>query len=219
MAKESLEEYVASKVNTGARVLNYSPVEKTATIVATGLGRSGTTMLARILGGLSLEMGAHRHPNTYDDKEIQTIARRGEWERFEGVCRRRDAESDVWAFKDPKIRERLAPCVSVMRNPRLIVIFRDILAISMRNEISAQTEIWDSMRRAIKSYNQLVSSLEELNCPILLLSYEKCLMRPEEMVSEISEFCGLDYDAGITRRVANEVIKESDPLYLSYNYK
>ena len=214
----SLEDFVKSKENSGTRIINDAPIQTHATIAATGLGRSGTTMLARILHGIGLEMGPYCHPNTSDDKQIQKAMRKFDWGRFEEICRERDSQFDIWAFKDPKIRDELPRAAALMRNPRLIVTFRDLLAVSLRNEISASTEIWNAMRLALKGYTLLVEQLRNLTCPTLMLSYEKCLVRPEETVRIIADFCGRSLSDEDIGRIARTAIRDSDPKYLSYNY-
>jgi hypothetical protein len=50
-----------ARTNTGCWVLRPAPLPAEATMVVTGLGRSGTTMIARVLSELGIFIGAIRN--------------------------------------------------------------------------------------------------------------------------------------------------------------
>lgn len=204
-----------ANINYGQFVLNDSPIGPYATIAATGMGRSGTTMIARILKELGLQMDYSRPEGSQDDKEIQDLVIRDRWEEFEAVCRRRDGENAVWGFKSPKIRKDLARTAGVLRAPRFIVTFRDVLAIALRNNISVHADVTEAMRLAIKGYVHILQQIDHLEVPILLVSYEKALLFPEQAVSRIAAFTGFEVNAPAVTRIAEQTIIASDPRYLA----
>lgn len=184
------------------------------TIVATGVGRSGTTMVSRILGELGVFMGASLTGPTHEDAEVKQCVKTSDEERFARLCRLRDAGHDVWGFKNPGFRDLLPLWEKHLRNPRVIFIFRDILAIAMRNHLALDMDVLEALGLATRSYDKALRRLSESQCPALLLSYEKCLAAPDEAVQRIGEFCGVSLSAaGVA--AATAAIRNGDPRYLA----
>lgn len=101
-----------------------------------------------------------------------------------------------------------------MRNPRVIFIFRDILAIAQRNHLASNMDMQEALGLAARSYVKALKRLEESRCPALLLSYEKCLADPEFAVARIAEYCGAPLTpalAGATKAV----IRNGDERYFA----
>ncbi|MEX0409752.1 sulfotransferase [Aquibium sp. LZ166] len=170
-------------------------------------------MIARIFSDLGLDMGHHVTANTSEDKRIRTFAKDADLGGFESYCRDRDALADTWAFKVPAFRTRINEFSSVMRNPRFVITFRDILAVTVRNQIAIGVEFMDALRQAAKGYSTLVEQVSKVNCPILLISYEKSLQYPRETVSAIAEFCGVKLTTEEVIRLAERNIINGDPRY------
>lgn len=200
-------------VNKGVWIANPAPVEPQVTIAATGLGRSGTTMIARILHELGLYMGEKVSERTHEDKKILQTIKTKDIKRFQKICKQRNEEHDIWGFKCPALRGMLVKFTNRMRNPRLIVTYRDVLSISLRNNIALDAEIVSTMKTAAKGYSYLINAVEAANVPTLMISYEKALQFPENTVEEIAKFCGLPMDEA-TKARAVAVIQNGDPRYL-----
>ncbi len=112
--------------------MNESPAGEQASVLVTGLGRSGTTMVSRILSALGLFMGDRLSRSTNEDKEFRKIIKTGNMAEFEEHCRRRDERFDRWGFKFPAARHNLSELVLAMRSPRVVVTSRDPLATVLR---------------------------------------------------------------------------------------
>lgn len=205
----------AGLLNQGLTVLNARPIGGTATVAATGLGRSGTTMLARVMQALGLPMGDHLDPQTAEDRQLLTAIKDKDFTAFRALCRQRDEAAPVWGFKCPALRHFMVECEGAMRDPRFIVVFRDVLAIGLRNRIAIASEVVEGLRGAVNGYTRLLPQLEKVQAPVLLISYEKALMHPHRTASAIAEFCGLNPDPTTIDMVAAAVIMDSDPQYLS----
>jgi hypothetical protein len=101
-----------------------------------------------------------------------------------------------------------------LRNPRVIFVFRDILAIAMRNHLALGMDMQEALGLATRSYDKALRRLAESQCPALLLSYEKCLTGPEDAVRAIGAFCGLQLDDGAVAAGA-VVIRNGDARYFA----
>ena len=199
--------------NFGCAVLNPAPCEDKATIAITGLGRSGTTMVARILRELGIPMGDGLGGRFLEDTDILRAIKSADMATFKAICRARDARHSKWAFKCPAMRVTLQDSLKHMRGPRLIVPFRDIMAISMRNNLEISTEMKTALGLAARGYAKMLAAFEEVEVPILFMSYEKTLQYPVRVVKQIAEFCGMTLSDEAAERIASATILNGDPRY------
>lgn len=201
--------------NEGISVLNPRPPGPVMTVGVTGLGRSGTTMVSRTLVALGLPMGEKLTPRTSEDKVIQTQLKAGDISAFGELCQARSAECAKWGFKVPALRGVIVKASRKMVEPRYVVTFRDIQAVSMRNNLSMGVDSLQALRSAAVQYVNLVDRLSKLDAPVLLVSYEKALANPSRFVEALAEFCGLSVDAAEIESVAAENVRNGDPRYMA----
>lgn len=176
--------------NYGCVVLNARPCLMKTTIVATGVGRSGTTMLSRVMGAIGVDLGKNLTPETREDKGLQVAVKNDDVAAFEEICRRYDIRRKKWGFKCPAIRSRLLKYDSILRNPRYMIVFRDLVASGLRSNIALGDDLLKTMRESALSYMAMVEQVQKLKQPVLLISYEKALQHPERTVAAMAEFCG-----------------------------
>jgi len=194
--------------NEGLHIFHDKPVGDAATIAVTGLGRSGTTMIARVLSELGLHLGDDLSPMSHEDRAVKRLVKARDWDGFERLCRIRDQEHGKWGFKLPAIRSRLTKFGSRMTNPRFIIPFRDLLALSIRR-IDGEDMTAVQLRTTVRDYEKLLDQIELCPCPILVVSYEKALQYPARTVSAIRDFCGLT----VPIDAAVEAIENGSPKY------
>jgi len=106
------------KDNPGTFILNPSPAGDEASVLVTGLGRSGTTMVSRVLSALGLFMGERVSKGTNEDKDFRNIIKSGSLGKFKKLCRERDEQFKRWGFKYPAARHNLVELTAAMRSPR-----------------------------------------------------------------------------------------------------
>jgi hypothetical protein len=200
--------------NSGCWLLRPAPLCAENTIVVTGVGRSGTTMIARILSELGIFMGASLAHRTNEDTAVKQFVKDGDEAGFERLCRLRDDQHKTWGFKNPAFRDYIPDWEKHLRNPRIIFVFRDVLAIALRNHVALNIDVLEALGLATRSYLKALKRLEESGCPALLLSYEKCLAAPDLAVERIAEFCGVSQNAE-TLSAAASVIKNGDERYFA----
>lgn len=196
------------EINPGVHVLNDKPPEAEMTIAVTGAGRSGTTMVSRVLTACGIFMGDHLSPQSHEDRDIRDALQARDHVKFAEICATRNAKWPVWGFKNPGFRSHMGNIYSIMRNPRLVVTLRDPLAIAKRNNISVGVDVMAGLMSAARTQKRLIETLQKIECPILLVSYEKALQSPDQIAAAIAEFCGRP------PAEAGSVIRANDPLYL-----
>lgn len=212
MAAESPES--AAALNYGIVALNPAPVPpEGATIAATGMGRSGTTMVARVLLQLGVDMGPELNPRYAEDDEIVTLLKARDYKGFARLCADRSDRSPVWGFKCPALRDHLKPTRALMRNPRYVFVFRDAVAIGQRNHMATGQELCETIRLAANGYAKLMKVVPELSDPVLMVSYEKALQFPEQLVATLARFCGVEVSAEQVKSIAQATVRNADPAY------
>lgn len=195
--------------NFGTYLHNPASCGPEASILATGLGRSGTTMVSRVLSKMGVFMGYRLTPMSHEDKDFQTAIKNHDRAEVERLCRDRDLRHTKWGFKCPGARNNITEWTNIMRNPRVIITFRDPLAISLRNALSMKTETLDGVKQAAAGTLRLIEETGKLRCPVLFISYEKALQFPVEAVATIATFCGTSAGPEVA-----SVVRNSDPTYL-----
>ena len=99
-------------------------------------------------------------------------------------------------------------------SPRFVVIFRDILSISLRRNISQGDELLPAMRFAIQDYLRLLEQVQKVKSPVLLISYEKSLQYPERTVAAMLDFMGISLTEERIAEIAKSAVHNANPDYL-----
>lgn len=205
--------FPAELVNRGFIRAHDTAAAETATIIVVGLPRSGTSMVASMLRTFGVFIGTEIDGAVFEDREIAAAIDSGKIDRFAAIAAARNAQHAVWGFKRPEAYKQLAKLCGVCRNPRVIVPFRDVLAIALRNKISMQMDVLEQMPQLAIQYQSLMTAIGRAAVPTLLLSYEKSLQFPSETATEIASFCGIQPgDVAIDKAAAT--IKNGSARYL-----
>ena len=75
--------------------------------------------------------------------------------------------------------------LSLFRDPHVIVTFRDPVSIAVRTSLSDYQEPMPALRTAVEHQAALVAFVDRLQCPTLLLSYEKSLVLAWDFIDAI----------------------------------
>ena len=104
------------------------------TLLVTGLARSGTSMLAALLQAAGVWLGDHVYDPINEDAEIAQMLRARDFARLDALIERQNARTPVWGFKMPDLHQFLQHGeLQRFRNPQLIVMSRDPVAVAVRN--------------------------------------------------------------------------------------
>lgn len=179
------------------------------TYVVLGVPRGGTSMCAGALRLAGISMGAEITPENEDrdfishQGDIQVLEkpeRKAEYlSRIKEVISVRNGNHDVWGWKDPISALYLEDIIQHLRNPHLILVMRDPMAVAMRewfalpqSHLSSASPnfYFDHIQRTLLLYSRLEKIVRETSVPGLILSYERCLRYPEDFAKRILAFSG-----------------------------
>jgi hypothetical protein len=192
------------------------------TFIVTGLYRSGTSLVASILHQAGIFMGQQINDVVFEDEEMLALLRAGDADRLKRLIEERNANYGTWGFKIPLVYTLLRPEQLVLfDNAHLIVPFRDIASIVVRNSLSdykvAATglrepagqldyqEAMTALREAVSQLDAMLRFVDRVNGPSLLLSYEKAVTFAADFVGALMRFCGLPTNKALHARLVGLV--------------
>ena len=212
-----------TSANTGLRLWNPAPLPEDgrATVAVTGAGRSGTTMLARVLGALGVGMGDALAPPTAEDIPLRAALKARDMGAFAARVAEMNAMAPLWAFKCPALRGQLDNALPLLRSPRLVAVFRDPMAVAECNmtlpradpNLSPVTALTNAAATQSKFATALAQVTDRIALPVLVVSYEKALADRPALVTALADFCGLEIDPETATRIAGAEIDTNDPRY------
>lgn len=206
--------------NTGVITLNpprwSSPDhDLSRTLIVSGVARSGTSMVARVLHGAGVFLGSHMDEVVFEDNDFSSLFEVPDLDMpaMTALLRGRDATHALWGFKRPHLHLQGAPVVELCRNPFVILTVRDPVAIAERNAISEQRDPAASLSHATEDLQQMLHFAETLTCPVLLISYEKAVHEPGRFVERLLEFCGIATSTAERERL-RALVEPDRPAYI-----
>ncbi len=183
------------------------------TFIISGIGRGGTSLVATVLQKAGLYLGEHLSKIVTEDQEFHEILRSRNLSNLDALIARRNAAHASWGFKIPDLHVMMTYAdLQRFRNPHLVLIFRDPLAIAQRNVIAEHYNPISALRNSADALAMLARFVTLTTCPALLISYEKALINPPEFVDSLAAFCGFQLDG----RHRNELIAEVVPNSPAY---
>jgi hypothetical protein len=184
------------------------------TLIVTGIARSGTSMVAATLREAGIYFGKVIYDVVHEDAQILQQLISGKRENMLDLIRERNAQHEVWGFKIPNLHHML-PCadLGIFRAPHLISIYRDPVAIAVRERLSEHIDEAKALVRASNAQVSMIEYCARSKCPTLLLSYEKALLAPEEFVDGLLAFCGIKCTPE-QRLAMLQQVQPNNPSYL-----
>lgn len=193
MTVETLDAFVTLKPRRLKRSLSLPH-----TFLATGSSRGGTSMVGFLLSQLGVHMGTHDGSVVHEDLAI--INNIEDKAQLEAHIARRNKGHRVWGFKAPSAAFELDWFDKALRNPILIVVLRNPLAVS-RSIVSRHPVYGDGenghiegIAHALRHYEAVTTSLQSLSAPTLLIDYEAAISRPEVFLREFCDTLALAPD-------------------------
>ena len=185
------------------------------TIVVTGVARSGTSLVASVLRAAGLHMGDLLHEVVNEDAQMLDIVRSRDTALLRSLIQQRNAQHTNWGFKIPNLHAYMRyDELKLFRNPHMIAIYRDPVAVAMRNSLSEHTDQMRGVIAAAGAMQAMTRFAEQAGCPLLLLSYEKIVSFPPLLIDSVLDFCNISLDTA--RRAALLVeVKPNNPDYLA----
>lgn len=133
--------------------------------------------------------------STYEDIELANKRP----EEIKHLIDRNNNKHSVWGFKSPNARLWLDDMRDALRNPKFILVYRDIPAV------------FDSLNRrgldepfgfdTVAEHYLLMGKFHENNKDICYAaSYEHFVLRTDQALKDLSEFLGIDLDTEVLER-------------------
>lgn len=167
------------------------------TFIIYGVGRGGTTMVAGVAKLCGLDIGKDLPINLEDNDFNIHVLRKAGIKPIEHILEslaERNRSKHIWGWKFPRAIAYLPYIREFLVNPHLILVFRDPVATSARQILSGTPKI-----KAIEAVQRLQLRNMELvktwEVPSLIVSYEKSIQSPEQFISDLCQFLGLEKPA------------------------
>jgi len=162
------------------------------TLIVSGVGRGGTSLVASVLFHAGVFMGQHLAEAVYEDQEFIAAFHSRQRDVLARLIAQRNASQQVWGFKTPGIHVALDYReLSLFRNPHLIIVFRDPVAIAERAALAEYRNSLTTMRESLDALRNILGFVDNTKAPALLLSYEKALMKPMVFIDALLSFGGV----------------------------
>lgn len=176
--------------------LNPEPPGSTMTVPIVGVPRGGTTMVAAVVHSLGIDLGPAKDlaEFTFEDQTMNKADPGLEL----SYIKRRNHEKNIWGWKNPAALQSIRPLFFSLRKPRLIMVFRDIMA-TMDGEMRFDEATGIEPRRAFCDLAEATTNwwaenmqfIIQTTFPTLLVSYEHALRSPELFIQSLGEFLGI----------------------------
>lgn len=187
-------------LNQGKRIhpTELSPQDIPRHLVITGSGRGGTTacaVLARELG-----FNAERPTPYHESPHLRAFIKNADVVGALEHIRAWPPSGERMFWKDPKIH---APkfrrfLTDMPQNIGVMMVFRDPLNIAIRNTIDMGIDFFEAITKAARSAEQMTQCIQSLSTRVvILISYEKLLVKAEKIVSQLALTLGVDSEEKI----------------------
>jgi len=177
-----------------------APESDTYTICILGIPRGGTTMVAGVAMRCGLFIGRGLPVNLEDQDFVHKDIK-----HMEGAVAQRNATMKAWAWKYPRAAFYLPELLPKLRNPRIVMVWRDLLAAASRGVANGSTP-QESLLTASRIQSRNLKLMAETQHPILHVSYEKAMRDPVPFVEALAAFVGGGVPADM-----DEVVRFMEP--------
>lgn len=198
----SLNNEVAFTLNQDQAVASKSVSNKT--FVLFGNPRGGTTMIANVVRSMGIFLGNDLPVNLEDNgfnwdilsRLKPELSRVDKITSIKKVIQDRNAQHNVWGWKYPRANVYFKDISSELTNPMLICVFRDVVASTARGVVRRREDPLILMRRALDLQSSNLRLIQQSQLPTLLVSYEKAIADPLQLVTSLNRFIslGLSHD-------------------------
>ena len=161
-----------------------------STYVVLGVSRGGTSAVAGLLSEFGVHMGRTGKAPLYEDLGINRALAKGMDEFKQRALANNEAHSN-WGFKGNAITHPFEDIAQVLRNPIFVVVFRDLAAIAVRAKLSADRDVLSILQRQTLEYSRIIEFLAAGRYRSVVISYEKLLAYPENVIDLLADSIGL----------------------------
>lgn len=202
-----------SLTNKGIAVTGAPSDSSSRAVVVVGAARGGTSMVAGSLVQLGIFMGDRAAPPVFEDLRLSTCFEQKDFAGAEAVAAEYSRKHELWGWKRPWSIDHLDEVHRVLKAPRYIFIYKDVMSISQRNAISMLTDLLPGMEKPLQQYARTLAFLRHRPVHAMLVSYEKAMGDPAHFLKELAGFCEIE-PAEQRLQAAQEFIQPNPEHYL-----
>lgn len=151
-------------------------------------------MIAKMLTAGGIFMGVNKHSTIHEDVHLANLIETENTDMLKDFISKRNENHQIWGFKRPLIISKANIFENEVRNPRYIIVFRDPLAVSMRNMKSMKYPFKLALDTYFSQMELVREFIRKNRYPILLISYEKALLDKRFTASQLAYFCRIAPD-------------------------
>lgn len=197
-------------MNSGVAFLN-GDTETTAgrTVMVFGVGRGGTSAVAGMLRELGVSMGDSLHPLKHEWSPLVYHHDILDIDASALNIFAMNSKYIYWGWKSPRDIFSLDKYMHLVRNPRVIVVFRnmlDVLLSASRHEAMDLPPLANGIGQVFQCIGRLVNTT---TVPTALISYERLRSHSRQVVCEINDWLGLNSDSARMETAAEFVSAEN----------
>jgi hypothetical protein len=174
-------------------------LEEQRTYSIFGTRRGGTSMVAGVARALGLDLGDVGQRKNNEDPRFQNRP----MPQMREAVETRNTERDVWGWKFPAAGNYIPELSNALRNPYLVVVYRDPVAAALSQARRDRKFNRRSSRLALheSASNNAVNTGLALatDRPCLLVSNERAIADPEGLVDDVAAFLGQQPPTGTLR--------------------
>jgi hypothetical protein len=202
-AAETVSEELLGLVNLGivdCLGANFSPCEVRGVLIC-GLPRSGTTAFARALEQLGFSLGSASDAPVAEIAALHPplkAALGGELRQKAALLQELERQLDALASGSDRYAIKLPDYYRVLNQqpcPRgidlILFVTRDPICVALRNSKSVGMNRDSAISRALKQYAELIEVATACETPSLLVSYEKLIAMPADLLRALAQILGV----------------------------
>ena len=167
------------------------------TVVCMGVPRGGTSMVAGAIAGLGLYMGDNLDVNIEDPDFNPDVNKNQSYVEFlkhlPEVIAQRNATHQAWGWKYPHANRYLKNIFPLLRNPHLVIVFRDPVASAIWSRPQDSDAAISETKRQLDWQAENLKTAVQLKVPTLMVSYERASVKPAEFLEKLCGFIGFSY--------------------------
>ena len=171
-------------------ILNPGISSTQKTFIVVGVQRGGTSMVAGVMRELGINLGTNLGSNHEDPEFLPK-----EIDRLLDVIAQRNSKFDVWGWKMPHTSEYLLEILDNVRNPHVVVVFRNLLAMAESQMKRSSAGFENAFKFSTNRLVQVAGIIPAIHCPLQLVDYDLALRQPDNFVGELINFAGIYPDA------------------------
>lgn len=169
------------------------------TLVLFGNPRGGTTMIANVVRSMGVYLGDNLPINLEDSKfnwnaigKDKSLNREKKIALLKKNIIKRNSEQEVWGWKYPRVDKYFDDIFPDLVNPMLVCVYRDPIASSWRGVVRKQRSAAKAIQTTLELHLNNLQMIKNSGAPALLISYEKAIANPPELVKILNQFMVLD---------------------------